>query len=153
MEVFLSESVNIKNQSVSEGGCVMPREQANKEREEKLTVSVESPELSETPLTIGNLVKWISVTFTVVTVVVSCVWFIASVKTENMMLKQDMETIRARIVDVDRQDLVRHDQQEKEIGELTRRTDNTEKMVQEMARKLDVAVALLERIDSKVGKP
>lgn len=103
--------------------------------------------------TIGSLLKWVSVCFTVVMTVVSGVWFVATVKSDASLLKQDVETTKHRVAEVDRQSEKRHDLQEKSITELTRRSDDTEKHVQEMARKLDVAVSLLERIDQKVGKP
>ena len=135
----------------------MPKNQANANADrEPQQITVEMPEptdIADAPLTVGNLVKWCSIVFTVVTVVVGCVWFIASVKSDNLLMKQEIESLKTKVVEVDKSSEKRHDLQEKEIGELTRRTDNTEKAVQEMARKLDVAVALLERIDQKVGKP
>ncbi len=131
----------------------MPKETA-KDRDQQVVVEMpESSDIADTPLTVGNLVKWSSIVFTVVTVVVSGVWFVASVKSDSLLLKQEVEALKGKITEVDKSSEKRHDLQEKEIGELTRRTDNTEKAVQEMARKLDVAVALLERIDQKVGKP
>lgn len=135
----------------------MPKEPTKKERDDMdVQVSIETPEpadIANAPLTVGNLFKWFSITFTIVSVVISGVWFVASTKSDNLLMKQQIDALKDKIAETNQLSIARNDAQEKEITDLTNRTNQTEKSVQEMARKLDVAVALLERIDQKVGKP
>jgi len=113
-----------------------------------------APDISNSPVvTVGTLAKWCGVIFTTVMMVVSCVWFVATVRSDQLLQKQELENTKTKIVEVDKLSQQRHDLQGRDISELSRRNETTEKTVQEMARKLDVALTLLERIDKKVGNP
>ena len=95
------------------------------------------------PLTTNTIIKWTSIVLSLVTGLISIVWFAA-------VLKADIITLQQELVSEKREATILHDQTQKDIDKLKDRADNTDKAVGELSRKLDVAVTILERIDKKV---
>lgn len=104
----------------------------------------------EQPLTATVVIKWFGIIFTIVSTVISLVWFAA-------LLKGDISTVQQEHLSSKREYELKIADIEKKIDKLSDRADITEKSVIELMRKLDVAVAILERIDKKVeggsGRP
>jgi hypothetical protein len=97
-------------------------------------------------ITVNGVIKWSGIFFTSVSALVSLIWFAA-------LLKGDIITLQQENISTKRENDLRFDQQIKDIDKLKDHADVTDKTLDDMGRKLDVAVALLERIDQKVGKP
>jgi hypothetical protein len=98
------------------------------------------------PITVNSVIKWTGIVFSLISGLVSLVWFAA-------IIKGDIITMQQEVLSVKREIEMRNSTQDKEIEKLKDRADNTEKSLSDMGRKLDVAVTLLERIDKKVGNP
>jgi aminoglycoside phosphotransferase (APT) family kinase protein len=62
----------------------------------------------------------------------------------------DLKATQDKLADIDKMSVARHAQQQGEIDEHKRRIDNSDKAVNDVTRKLDVAVAILERIEKKL---
>jgi cell division protein FtsL len=104
----------------------------------------EAHEVEGTVVTSAQLMKWGGFAFTIVSAMVSLVWFAAHLKGDALSLQQEVDSLKREVE-------TRNANQDKEIDKLKDRADSTEKSLGEMARKLDVAVAILERIEKKVN--
>lgn len=96
------------------------------------------------PITFNTVAKWAGIIGTVATAIMSAVWFAASVKS-------DISALRADGAAMQREWAIRNEQQDREITSLKSRADGSEKTLAEMQRKLDVAVAILERLEKKIS--
>lgn len=106
--------------------------------------------IEEIPITYTTILKWGSLGILVASTLVSSVWFIAGLKSEIASIHKDIEVHQKQIIEVDSSSLRRHNDQEREIAVLSLKTDTQEKTIQDMSRKLDVAVAILDRIERKI---
>lgn len=116
----------------------MAKTDRNEEREER--------DSGDVPVTVNSIIKWTGIIFTVISGVVSLVWFAALIKGDIITLQQDSAAMKRELE-------ARNVQQDKDIEKLKDRADETDKAMSELTRKLDIAVTLLQRIDAKVGKP
>lgn len=102
------------------------------------------PGIGEQPLSLNVLVKWLGIMVSVVSGVITIVWFAATLKGDIITLQQEQAAGKTQVE-------MRNAQQDTDIDRLRVRADTTERAVADLNRKLDVAVAILERIDKKVG--
>lgn len=104
------------------------------------------PQDDNTPITTKTFLVWGGAVFTLISSVVYLVWFVANVAgnahRELEPVKIQVQVNSVAITDLQERDRAR----EKAQGDLQRSQN-------EMQRKLDVVVTLLERIDKKVGTP
>ncbi len=95
------------------------------------------------PVTTNGLIKWGGIIAGISTTLVSLVWFCASVKSDVAILKDHEDQLR-RDID-ERKAFV-----DRRLAEIDVRANATDKTLADVQRKLDVAVALLERIDKQL---
>jgi uncharacterized cysteine cluster protein YcgN (CxxCxxCC family) len=122
----------------TKGVTPMPRSQDYRRRVEE--------ESQDVPLTANTVIKWTGIAFTLISGLVSLVWFAA-------LLKGDIITMQQETVSMKHEIELRDANQDKEIDKLKDRSDSIEKNMSDMGRKLDVAITLLERVDKRVGNP
>jgi septal ring factor EnvC (AmiA/AmiB activator) len=111
-----------------------------------------SEESNETTLTLTNAQKVVGIAIAIGTVIFSIV--IASViarTTTEMRLSQVEKALSTNAAKIDQLDQFGHPDHERRINKLEARADTTDKQVGEMAGKLDVCVAILERIERQLG--
>lgn len=111
--------------------------------------NVEDP--GDVPLTANTTAKWIAAVASIVIAATSLVRYAATVRGDIEQLKVLATGTEHRIQDVDRLSSERDARQQKQIDKLSERADAADKSYQDTARKLDVAVAILEEIKQKVG--
>ena len=98
---------------------------------------------ADSPLTENRVVKLIGIGAGV-TAVISIVWFCASLKGDVASLKQEDTTIRREIE-------TRNTEQDREIEKLKTHAAEIDRAIADINRKLDVCVAILERVEKKVS--
>ena len=101
---------------------------------------------NDTPITVNALIKWGSIFLGCMTAVISGVWFAAGIQASVAEIKIEQHSIRDSFN-------VKKESDEKRFTVDEARSDHSDQNIQQMQLQLDVAVALLQRIDSKVGKP
>jgi hypothetical protein len=98
------------------------------------------------PLTINGIIKWTGVIATAVGALVSVVLAYAKLASEIQSFHEQEVTDKAMV------DL-RMENENKDIDMLKLKAAQTDKDVADINRKLDVAVAILDRIEVKVNNP
>jgi hypothetical protein len=113
---------------------------------EEHSTSTPTPVASgDAPLTVNAVIKWMSIVFTVVSALVSFVWFAAIMKGDIISSQQELSAVK-------HEDELRFQQEEKDIDKLNDRADLTDRSLSDMGSKLDVAVAILERIEKNIDE-
>lgn len=100
-------------------------------------------EEKETPITTNSLIKWGGF-------ILALVGGFTTLVVWASKTGYKVESLEGRVAEVDKESASRHERQAAEIQELKARNASTDKTVYEMGRKLDVAVAILERIEKKL---
>jgi hypothetical protein len=103
-------------------------------------------ENNEDILTSGLLIKWGGISFATISFVVSIVWFIASIKADILTIQQQIVTVKNSSESRD----ILH---ERDLDRLREREDSSDKAIAELVRKVDVAVAILERLERRTTPP
>jgi cell division protein FtsL len=85
-------------------------------------------------VTINGLVKVYGIAAGIITTVISVVWFFASMSSDLSLLRNQVQY------------------QEQRIAKTEARQDGTDKSLNDLSRKLDVAVSILERMDKQINK-
>ena len=99
----------------------------------------------ELPITSQTIVKWGGIGLAAVSSLVTIIWFFASLKSDISSLRQENSATKTELN-------MKTDQLGKEVERLKSHADETDKSLNDMGRKLDVAVAILERIEKSVAK-
>lgn len=105
----------------------------------------DTPDPTAAPVTFATLAKMVGVVVTVVSLTISGVWFAAAVKA-------DVETVKANITALKLDVQERAQKRDKEVADIKARADQSERVMQDMGRKLDVAIAILERVEKRMGE-
>lgn len=116
---------------------------------EKDDIETDNNESDATVITTGTLLRWGGFLFAFVSMIVSVVWYIAGMKGEMAALQIQQQTLVKRIDEVDAASKARHELQEKELDRLRQHSEETDRAIVDLSRKLDVAVVILERIDKR----
>ena len=115
------------------------------------TVVVENDVIGDAPLNLNAVAKWGGVMVSIVVASVGVVWQLADIRSDIRTKDLKIADLERRIGEEDKACLDRHNQQQREIDRSVQRIDQGERNMSDLARKLDVAVAILERLDKKIG--
>jgi hypothetical protein len=123
------------------------QESQSQKRKNKLTNGGSVAQSADNqPITVGGIIKWGSIVAAFVTLIVSSIWYLAGLSSDIKELRTAIETSQQR-------QTMKDDQQDRDIAESKVRVEKLENSTNELNRKLDTAIVVLNRIDAKVSHP
>jgi hypothetical protein len=99
---------------------------------------------NDTPITVNGLIKWGGILAAFVTSLISLIWFAAGTKS-------DINEIRLNLTTTNKETQLYEIANDKRCTVIEIKANETDKAVAQIESKLDVVVAILERIDKRTG--
>lgn len=100
--------------------------------------------LEDSPLTPRFLLKAVGAAFIIISGIVSVVLYVGTLKNEITSLREEFQTYKHETEG-------RNADNDKQMDRLRTHSEQTDRTIEDIQRKLDVSITILQRIDKKVN--